>query len=603
MPKQRRSIPSLYDLSKKSVKTWITRSIQSQPSIHFVSKARKLLRKSTFPLIRQQLLQELLPFENVWQFGCLQSKKRSRCKLHSECILMYSHTSKVLKFLFGADIQSFKMDLKKIGAQNREESMSTLIKAIKMSTYTRLRELLLPGGCSAVMDEYLNLIEDLAYFLKKRAPFLTKLQIPVGSNAICTHVAMLPELQYLVIDRTKHFNFKGLIALSHPTAFTMFNLRVLHLGIFKHHHFNKTEVAFFLSKMVNLTAFSTMDEDRGLVDTDKNCPVGAKIMTYSALKLAMTNHTFRAGEKEPFVCNLQDVKVVDRCLNPDYLLQTCPNLTKLHLDWQHELTQPPFNNLPSHWFSQLVLQPGWRQLVGTLTELSITFPATYSPLEGYSCPATDFLPFIAATENLKSLRLKGMINTGHVSILDFLYHCTSLEELVLEKCSVFLPDPSDYPQFPPHLLLKKLHVCDKTSAFLASRHNITHCIIEFMPKLQELVLRPEEGHAGPGLSLDDLRQLAALRDLQRLEVPVSMEDSVSNMPEFIFALREFASLRFLTVSWVQPPPEMSQNMPRKFRLLEWLDNALLADNANIHLQISHSLHSSLYTNPPANVIG
>ena len=107
MQKQRRSIPSLYDLSKKSVKSWITTSIQT-PSTQFVARARKLLRKSTFPLIRQQLLQELLPFENSWQFGCLQSKKRSRCKLHSECILMYSYTSKVLKFLFGADIQSFK---------------------------------------------------------------------------------------------------------------------------------------------------------------------------------------------------------------------------------------------------------------------------------------------------------------------------------------------------------------------------------------------------------------------------------------------------------------------------------------------------------------
>ena len=119
-----------------------------------------------------------------------------------------------------------------------------------------------------------------------------------------------------------------------------------------------------------------------------------------------------------------------------------------------------------------------------------------------------------------------------------------------------------------------------------------------MPNLVELVLRPEEGHPGPGLVLDDLRQLAALKDLQRLEAPVSTDDSISNMPEFVFVLREFASLRFLTVSWSKAPPEVQ--FGRQKRLVEWLDNALLADNANIHLQISHTLHSSLYTNPPAN---
>ena len=101
MSKQRRSIPSLYELSKKSVKAWIVKSIQS-PS-HFIAKARKLLRKATFPLIREQLLRELLPFDNQWEFGCLQTKKRNRCRLHPECVLQFSYAPKILKFLFGAD--------------------------------------------------------------------------------------------------------------------------------------------------------------------------------------------------------------------------------------------------------------------------------------------------------------------------------------------------------------------------------------------------------------------------------------------------------------------------------------------------------------------
>ena len=291
MSKQRRSIPSLYDLSKKSVKTWIAKSLQS-PS-EGISRARKLLRKATFPLIREQLLQEFLPFENHWQFGCLQTRKRTRCRLHQECILQYSYAPKILKFLFGADLQTFKMDLKKIAAQHLEETFRTLTKAIKMSDYTRLREVFLPGG-SAMMDEYLQQSEDLCYYLKNRAPNLNKLHLPIGSNQCFQNLSMVTDLHYLVVDRTRHFNLKGLSALCRETAFSRFSLKVLHIGVFKHNLFKKSDVSQFLGRMPNLISFSLMDEDRGLLSNDNpNAPLGAKVMTYSALKLAITNHSFR----------------------------------------------------------------------------------------------------------------------------------------------------------------------------------------------------------------------------------------------------------------------------------------------------------------------
>ena len=119
-----------------------------------------------------------------------------------------------------------------------------------------------------------------------------------------------------------------------------------------------------------------------------------------------------------------------------------------------------------------------------------------------------------------------------------------------------------------------------------------------MPYLEEVVLRPEEGHNGPGLSLDKLRRLAGLRRLIRLEAQISTEDSINNMPEFVYVLRDFHSLRYLTVSWGKTPPEV--NSGRKLKLMEWLENALQAENVNLHIQISHSLHSSLYTNPPSD---
>jgi len=321
MSKQRRNIPSLFDLSKRSVKNWITKSIQSPP--HFVAKARKLLRKSTFPLIREQLLEELLPFDNHWQFGCLVTKKRVRCKIHPECILQYSYASKVLKFLFGADMQSFKLNLRKVGPQNREETFRTIIKAIKMSNYTRLNELMIPGG-SVLVDEYISLFEDLCYFLKNRAPFLNKLHLPIASNKCFQMLAMVPNLQHLVVDRTRHFNFKGLYSLCIADACTRFSLRILHINVFKQVLFGKSEVATFMSKMANLVSFNLMDPERGILNAEHNVPVGTKVMTYSAFKLAITNHAVRDGNQETFLLPLQEFKVVDRELKPEYLLASCP---------------------------------------------------------------------------------------------------------------------------------------------------------------------------------------------------------------------------------------------------------------------------------------
>ena len=38
------------------------------------------------------------------------------------------------------------------------------------------------------------------------------------------------------------------------------------------------------------------------------------------------------------------IQVVDRQLKPCYLLETCPRLQSLYLDWQFELSEPPFRD-------------------------------------------------------------------------------------------------------------------------------------------------------------------------------------------------------------------------------------------------------------------
>ncbi len=104
------------------------------------------------------------------------------------------------------------------------------------------------------------------------------------------------------------------------------------LGIFKHHQFNKIHVADFLYQMCSLTSFSLFDEQRALIQFEEpGSYPGAKIMTYSALKLALIDSDLRQKNSDSFRCSLTELKVVDRKLNPEYLLQACPQLRKLVL--------------------------------------------------------------------------------------------------------------------------------------------------------------------------------------------------------------------------------------------------------------------------------
>ena len=72
----------------------------------------------------------------------------------------------------------------------------------------------------------------------------------------------MSSLKSLRSDRTKYFNRRGLWHLCHPESETRQNLETLHLGVFKHRHFNKVDVSKFFSGMRMIKSFSLMDEDR-----------------------------------------------------------------------------------------------------------------------------------------------------------------------------------------------------------------------------------------------------------------------------------------------------------------------------------------------------
>ena len=67
-----------------------------------------------------------------------------------------------------------------------------------------------------------------------------------------------------------------------------------------------------------------------------------------------------------------------------------------------------------------------------------------------------------------------------------------------------------------------------------------------------------------------------------------------NLPEIIFVLRAFESLRYLTLSWGLTHESYDISRNKISYMMEWLFSALGAENANIHLQLSYKQHPQEY---------
>ena len=70
----------------------------------------------------------------------------------------------------------------------------------------------------------------------------------------------------------------------------------------------------------------------------------------------------------------------------------------------------------------------------------------------------------------------------------------------------------------------------------------------------------------------------------------------------IFVLREFPSLRHLTLSWGMWCDSYDVSKTKIAFMMAWLLNALQAENASVSLQLCYKQHPQEFTNPthPSN---
>ena len=551
------------------------------------------------PQMRSRLLAQLIPVPSsssgTWTFACLSSKERLKCKLHDECMFCYKHCDQLLKLMFNGDMPQLRIDMRRIDPSSYRLVISRINKKLHEAEYVRLSELSLSGGTTHT-DPFLLSVEKLAYSLRKRAGMLQSLHLPIGSNEILLECSKMPGLVRLVLDRTKHMDNRGLRYLSNSHSHTRKNLRICHIGVFKHKGFSKVDVCKFLVKMSSLTEFSLMDEERILVkdhpagEEGSGGLMGAKVFAYSALKVAVVDSAFRLQEN--FVCQLKALKVVDKVLKPDYLLQCCPNLTRLYIDWQDELSEAPFEDYDSSWFNSLLKNPDWKQLMGSLTHLQIAFPTSLE----FVFTWTDFNNFVNSIGRLQCLELKGCLNANQpLPLLYILKNGPELKKLCFEKCAVYLPYAMEDDGF-QHKTLETLHMKGNTVSLIYHDYT-TDSIAHFMPNLNELILTPASVSSCTGFPLLQIRKLNTMTSLERLCLPMSLSDCLSNMPQVVYILREFPVLRVLVVAWGIC---VDYNPSRLLRLHYWLENTLRAENANIHLELCYDVHSDIYTNPPSS---
>jgi len=296
------------------------------------------------------------------------------------------------------------------------------------------------------------------------------------------------------------------------------------------------------------------------------------------------------------VTSLRALAVVDRRLKPHYLLEAAPGLTRLGIDWQEELCHPPFRRYPTSWFPEMLRGSSWAHLARGLTRLDITFPSAHT-INSYSLPLEDYTRLMQHLPLLEELRLVGAGGGAPLPLIPTLSYCPRLRELVLERSPVHVPDNYD--------VISRAHVSATLTRFyylgemssLLVHEFMLRGIAAYMPQLRELEVQPQTAMGYGGLRPDQMLELAALPHLARLSLPLSIKECIMNLPQVIMVLREFPSLRHLTLSWGLWCDSYDVSRNKVATMMAWLLNALQAENANIDLQLSYKQHPQEYAHP------
>ncbi len=509
--------------------------------------------------------------------------------LHFSC-------DRLVYLLFFETSDKLSVNLSRIDSSLQVRVVTRIADVISRSTKLRcpnLVRLKISGGTRSLDTLLYRSIERLCRQLAKNARNLRELHLPVASNECCESISDMPKLRSLVIERTLDLDHRGLKKLRGSRQLRR-NLLSLHLGIERSYYCDKTDLEHFFVRMENLASFSLMEEDRRIFRLDD--PHDSKVLTYSIIRLAMVDverdevpgYSYR--RKGPFKTRLKEIKVVDRELKPEYLLDTCPDLSYLYLDWQMMLTDSPGKvRYRPDWFSDMVRTSEWTKLAGNLTKLHVVFPATYAP-NSYSLRPTDFSAFLAALGGLTSLRLDGAGMGAPLPLLELLERAPHLKELTLNKCSIYVPPDPNFILKASYPDMRSFYLTNSSESIAFNHVVLLRAIASLFPSLVHLELQPESTKGTYGFAPHELLPLATLPALLTLSVAVSLRECSNNLPELVVVLRKFPALTNLVLSWGCDNAFLFGHTAGRIRfMMAWLID-VMSENPDLMVNIDSRLH-------------
>lgn len=620
----RYAVPSLQTVCKNAIRDWIYRSagIRTGHGLNGgrhmnkrFDSARRAFKERLHPELISELLRATVPTAtDWWEFPCAKvgEERRVKCRVHTECEVVYERCDKLISLLFHESAQHISINLSRVSQNIQKGVIEQIAGTVRWSDRVRCPNLVrIDLTCSSVhLDTHLvTSIERLCAAVRRNAPKLRDMRLPVASNECCHQLSYCPALSSLVLERGLELDRKGLRELCHRHSWTRKNLRSLHLGVYRQAKLDKTEVTLFFVQMRNLESFSCFDEERVLFRLE--VPRGDKVLTYSVVRLALVDAEsgaipgYNFAKLGPFRTKLREIKVVDRQLKPCYLLETCPRLQSLYLDWQFELSEPPFRRYTADWLSEVVRQREWATLAAKLTRLEVVFPAAHTP-NAYSLNLSDFPFFFAPLGGLSRLRLSGAGRGGPLPLLDLLDKCPGLEELTLDNCGLYIPPGvaaaenrlDGQPAFlvRPHRAMRRFSLTRSGESIMFNRAILGKALGRIFPNLRELELQPEAVDWEVGLWPEDISDLSAMPNLRCLSVVVSVNECVMNMPALVVALEELKSLRNLVISWGRVTTAMDSGSGKVGFMTRWLVDVMRAVNADLRVNVSYEHHREMYHN-------
>lgn len=340
-----------------------------------------------------------------------------------------------------------------------------------------------PAELSAVPSFLLEGSEALASSLRRVASrSLTVLRLPICSDQSMLEASKMERLQFLMLDVAFNHTRDGLRAFM-TSPHMRANLKSLQIGwmprVVSKLSFNNLDAAKLLQ---NLPALQSLRVHHGDHDRRPLRRSSKAVQTYSAVKLSLIDamqgqidsvpgsavlessqsphRIFRVpfgGDPSPegqtlqglagrptFQCNLVEICVRDKAVKPNYLLECCPNLKSVTMEWTTTTVDGGFQGQTAsavHFMAKTTTGPSWWKLGSKLAKLELLFPLPYPGrlTDGANNDrrptSEDFRRLISSCPNLEYLKLARLGTITEAMPLNFvLRHLGRLEYLELEDC-------------------------------------------------------------------------------------------------------------------------------------------------------------------------